>query len=104
MGLTDSTYGEDAVRSLIEMGSIAEEFVVKFVDNRDDMVRTRVYDVLGMIATEKSIPKLRGNITKEKDPFMKDRVKEVLEKIKQRVDGAKTSADPDSPFSTKPKN
>lgn len=104
MGLTDNTYGEDAARSLIDMGSIAEEFVVKFADNRDDQVRTRAYDVLAVIATEKSIPKLRGNITKEKDPSMKDRVKEVLEKIKQRADDAKASADPDSPFSTKPKN
>lgn len=104
LGLTDNTYGDDASRSLIEMGSIAEEFVVKLADNRDDVVRTRVYDVLAAIGTEKSIPKLRGNITKEKDPFMKDRVKETIDKIKQRADDAKAAADPDSSFSTKPKN
>jgi HEAT repeat protein len=104
VGLTDNTYGEDAARSLIEMGSVAEEFVLKYADHRDDAVRTRAYNVLTEIGTEKSIPKLRGFITKEKDPFMKDRVKEMLEKIKQRVDDAKASADPDSPFSTKPKN
>jgi hypothetical protein len=103
MGLTDRSYGDDAVRSLIEMGSVAEEFVIKFVDNREDGVRTRVYDVLAEIGTEKSIAKLRSNIGKEKDTFMKDRCKEVIELIKTRGEESKATTDPNSPFATKPK-
>lgn len=103
MGLTDHSYGEDASRSLIEMGSIAEEFVVKFGDHREDGVRARVYEVLAEIGTEKSLPKLRSNASKEKDVFMKDRAKDAIEKIKQRSSDAKATSDPDSPFSAKPK-
>lgn len=103
MGLADHSYGEDASRCLIEMGGIAEEFVVKFADHREDGVRARVYEVLGEIGTEKSLSKLRSNSTKEKDVFMKDRAKDAMEKIKQRSNDAKATSDPDSPFSTKPK-
>jgi hypothetical protein len=85
------------------MGSVAEEFVIKFVDNREDGVRTRVYDVLAEIGTEKSIAKLRSNIGKEKDTFMKDRCKEVIELIKTRGEESKATTDPNSPFATKPK-
>jgi hypothetical protein len=103
MGLTDRSYGDDAVQALIEIGPVAEEFVVKFVDHRDEPVRNRVYDVLAEIGTEKSVSKLRSTASKEKESFMKDRAKEVIELIKQRGEDAKATTDPDSPFAVKPK-
>lgn len=103
MGLADRTYGDDAVQALLEIGPVAEEFVVKFVDHRDEAVRNRVYDVLAEIGTEKSIAKLRSNVTKEKESFMKDRAKEVIEQIKLRGEDVKATTDPDSPFAVKPK-
>jgi hypothetical protein len=102
-GFTDETYGEIAARSLIEMGSVGEEFVVKFLDHRDEYMRTRAYEVLSEIGTEKSLQKLRSCIAKEKDPFLKDRVKEVIERIKQRGAEAKPLTDSEAPSVTKPK-
>lgn len=102
-GFTDETYGEIAARSLIEMGSVGEEFVIKYLDHRDEYMRTRAYEVLSEIGTDKSLQKLRSCITKEKDPFLKGRVKEVIEKIKERGTDAKAPADPDAPSVPKPK-
>ncbi len=85
------------------MGSVGEEFVIKYLDHRDEYMRTRAYEVLSEIGTDKSLQKLRSCITKEKDPFLKGRVKEVIEKIKERGTDAKAPADPDAPSVPKPK-
>lgn len=102
-GLTDFSYGDEAATALIEMGAVAEEFVIKFADHQDDRIRTRVYNILAEIGTEKSLTKLRSNMNKEKKPFMKNHVKEVIDQIKQRTDEAKAASDPASSLETKPK-
>ncbi len=102
LALGDRSYGDDAARALIEIGPNAEEFVVKFIDSREEGIRSHVYDILEEIGTEKSVSKLRSNANKEKDSFLKDRAKQVIERIKQRAEEAKP-ADPNNPFATKPK-
>jgi hypothetical protein len=59
-------------------------------------MRIEAYDILREIGTQKSVTKLKSNLSKEKDKAAKDALKSALEDLEDRL--AKGG---DSPFKVK---
>ncbi|HUG92498.1 MAG TPA: HEAT repeat domain-containing protein [Planctomycetaceae bacterium] len=100
-GLNDFFVGEKVVSRLIEIGPVAEEFVLPFLDHTDARVRRRAYTVLAEIGGRKSLSRLRSNIGKERDEPMKSLARSTHETAKERADAA-DAAEKDEKDGSKP--
>lgn len=84
VALTDHFSGDGSVSHLIRMGEKAETPVLKYRKNQNPDVRRRVYRVLSEIGTQESIELLKPNRSLEKDPQMKQLVRDALAEIQER--------------------
>lgn len=84
-GLTDFRSGDDVVPRLIEMGPVAEEFVVTYLSSSDARVRRRAYVVLTEIGGEESVAKLKSVYRLERDAALKKLATDTYETVNKRV-------------------
>ena len=84
-GLADLWVGEDSVSRLIEIGPIAEPYVLRYITNKDAKVRVRAYRILAEIGGADSQKRLRPNIRDEREANMREMVKDTIAAIVDRM-------------------
>ena len=84
-GLADFWIGEDSVSRLIEIGPVAEPYVLRYIMNKDAKVRIRAYRILSEIGGEESLKRLRPNLREEREAAMRERVKATIGAIADRM-------------------
>lgn len=72
-----------ASKALRELGPVAEDYVLPYLDSEDMMMRSEACEILAVVGTEKSIPKLKviGHDASGFDGF---RARDAIEKISSR--------------------
>lgn len=94
--MTDRRLATEASSALRDMGPIAEDTVLKLTQDQHASMRVEAYDILRTIGTKKCVPKLKSNITKEKDKATRDALRSAIEDIEARL-----ATGEDSPFKVK---
>ncbi|HET6423216.1 MAG TPA: HEAT repeat domain-containing protein [Planctomycetaceae bacterium] len=94
--MTDRSHAVAASTALRDMGPVAEDTVLKLAQDQHASMRIEAYDILRTIGTKKSVPKLKGNLSKEKDKVIRDNLRSVIEDIETRL-----ATEGDSPFKVK---
>lgn len=83
--MTDRRFANDASTALRDMGSVAEDTVLKLAQDQHVSMRVEAYDILRGIGTKKSVSKLKSNIAKEKDKAARDTLRSTIEDIEARL-------------------
>jgi HEAT repeat protein len=82
--LTDDTDRLTAARALQEMGSVAEEPVLKLIDHPDDQVRYNVYQILGKVGGPKSEAVLKTKSETDPNSFTRTAARIAHDALKKR--------------------
>ncbi len=82
--LTDETDRLTAARALKEMGSVAEEPVLKLVDHPEEQVRYNVYQILGKVGGPKSEAALKTKAETEPNGFNRAAAGSALRELQKR--------------------
>lgn len=94
--MTDRTHAVTASTALRDMGPVAEDTVLKLIQDQHASMRVEAYDILRAIGTKKCVSKLKSNLSKEKDKAVRDTLRSAIEDIETRL-----ATEGDSPFKVK---
>ncbi len=75
--------------TLEKFGSIADEMMLKHLDNDSKHVRQEACQLLGRIGTEKVIPRLQQASESDENVLVKLQARSAISKIKARLDSSK---------------
>lgn len=86
--MTDRSLALDASTTLREMGPVAEDTVLKLIQDRFASMRVEAYDIMKTVGTSKGLVKLKAQVSKEKDKDAREALKAAIEDLEARLGAA----------------